>query len=159
MEILFGSNVPPAWLLVVVGAVLSFVGAALGAWYRSPKAEKAKSRGISGDSEVAGVVVYDSAVRPSRNEKKSQSDRPADIQVAPPPIAPPLGPSRSETNREKIDRLRRTEIQLAVRSELHSAQRKSFWPTFWLNLGTNFITNLIFFAIGVAVTLWTTQGR
>jgi len=48
-------------------------------------------------------------------------------------------------------------LRAALRVELTADRRKSFWPDLWLNLGTNFFTNLIFFALGVIVTLWTTH--
>ncbi len=48
-------------------------------------------------------------------------------------------------------------IRDALRAELQTDRRKSFWPNLWLNLGTNFFTNLIFFILGIFVTLWATQ--
>jgi hypothetical protein len=50
-------------------------------------------------------------------------------------------------------------LRLAVRDELRAERRASFWPTFWLNLGTNFVVGVIFYALGIATTLYFGIGR
>jgi hypothetical protein len=48
-------------------------------------------------------------------------------------------------------------IVTAVRTELQNDRRSSFWPNFWVNLSTNFIVGLVFFGLGVVVTLYLSQ--
>ncbi len=48
----------------------------------------------------------------------------------------------------------RPEFEIAMAHVLEAERRKSFWPNLWLNLFTNFVTNLIFFILGVVVTLY-----
>jgi len=49
------------------------------------------------------------------------------------------------------------QVVLEIEIALAARQDRVFWSTFRRNLLTNFITNLVFFALGVVVTLLTTQ--
>jgi hypothetical protein len=44
-----------------------------------------------------------------------------------------------------------------LRYELGAHARRSFWPNLLLNLFSSFFANLVFFALGIIVTLWTTH--
>jgi hypothetical protein len=71
--------------------------------------------------------------------------------------APPRSDISKKPAREESSSMRA--LRTALRDEIDDAQRKSFWPTFWLNLGTNFLTNLFFFILGIAVTLLLSQAH
>lgn len=49
------------------------------------------------------------------------------------------------------------DILKSFQAALVEDRRKSFWPNLWLNLFTNFLTNLVFFILGVVVTLYLSQ--
>jgi hypothetical protein len=42
-------------------------------------------------------------------------------------------------------------------SELELSAAKSFWPNFWMSVSTNFLVGMVFFILGVVITLLTTQ--
>lgn len=72
------------------------------------------------------------------------------------PVAPEITDEREQQPEEPMNL--RT-VRAAMHRELELERMISFRANFWLNLLTNFITNLVFFILGVVVTLLTTRPR
>jgi hypothetical protein len=74
--------------------------------------------------------------------------------------------TRIQLRREKGDLQRRQEeevalgpIGAAVKEQLRAASRAAFWPSFWANLGINFVSGLVFFVLGIVTTVYFGIGR
>jgi len=74
---------------------------------------------------------------------------------APPPFPQPFPRDRSQEEVERLEELERDEMTpnvSAFQRALAADRRKSFWPSIWVAILINFVTNTIFFVLGIVLT-------
>ena len=67
----------------------------------------------------------------------------------------PFPRDRSQEEVERLEELERDEMTpyvSAFRRALTADRRKSFWPSIWVAILINFVTNTIFFVLGIVLT-------
>jgi hypothetical protein len=48
--------------------------------------------------------------------------------------------------------MRLKQFRTAIKAELESSQRKSFWPGVWIAVAINCVTNAVFFVLGIVIS-------
>jgi len=74
---------------------------------------------------------------------------------APPTFPQPFPQDRSQEEVERLEELERDEMTpyvSAFQRALEVDRRKSFWPSIWVAIVINFVTNTIFFVLGIVLT-------
>lgn len=118
-------------------------------------------------SVLLGLVIAFSALQTRFQQRRHSvapyQDRRSSVLGPPLPLPPdtglpPTGPYGSPPARP-TGSFGMDPMRVAVREELRAERRESFWPNFWLNVGTNFVVGGIFFGLGIATTLYFGVGR